>query len=44
MKRMQEEPMRVDSFSGKSNALNSMRAMAFSYCDMTISSFQALMS
>ena len=43
MKRMLEEPRRSDAFSGTGENLHSMRAIAFSYCDMNLSSFQALM-
>lgn len=43
MRRMLEEPRRADAFSGAGETLNSMRAMAFSYCDMTVSNFQNLM-
>ena len=40
---MLEEPRRSDSFSGTGENLHSMRAIAFSYCDMTLMNFQSLM-
>jgi len=43
MRRMLDEPRRADAFSGAGETLNSMRAMAFSYCDMTVNNFQNLM-
>jgi hypothetical protein len=43
MKNMQESTKRSDPFSGASKSLSSMRAMAFSYCDMNVASFQSLM-
>ena len=44
MKRMLEEPRRSDAFSGTGENLHSMRAIAFSYCDMSLSQFENLMS
>lgn len=43
MKRMLEEPRQTGNFSGNGDNLHSMRAIAFSYCDMTLQNFQALM-
>ena len=34
MRKMLEEPRRAGAFSGTGESLHSMRAMAFSYCDM----------
>ena len=44
MKRMLEEPRRANTFSGAAESLHSMRAMAFSYCDMSTKQFTTLLS
>ena len=43
MRKMLEEPRRAGAFSGTGESLHSMRAMAFSYCDMSQRQFDSLM-
>jgi len=40
---MLEEPRRAGAFSGAGESVHSMRALAFSYCDMTLRQFETLM-
>ena len=43
MRKMLEEPRRAGAFSGTGESLHSMRAMAFSYCDMSLRNFEGMM-
>ena len=43
MRKMLEEPRRAGAFSGTGESLHSMRAMAFSYCDMSQRQFDSLL-